>query len=120
MPINTPKGLGRRTPELEDNPEFSRDLRLAMDELNRKVDDTADQASGSKYDEIEFKSAGEGETVRIANSLDYVPNRMRKVCSKGPYEVGEPEDGLFADEDFIYVVTNAPKGTVFVVEFDQR
>lgn len=120
MPIRLPKGQARRSPELEGNPDFSSKLRLAIDDIDRKVDDVADQSTGSRHDELKLKSAGPGEVVRISNKLGYVPNRMRKVCSKGAYDVGEPSSGPFANEDFIYVETNAPKGTEFVVEFDRR
>lgn len=120
MPVNVPKGLGRRPPELPDNPDFNSKLRLVFDEIVRKVDDLAEQSTGSKHDELEFESAGDGETVRLPNKLGFIPNRMRVVSRKGSYQVGEPESGVFADEDFINVVTNAPKGTKFVVEFDRR
>jgi hypothetical protein len=96
--------------------ELSRFLRLSVEDSQRGMADLSEHVPGSKFDEIEFSSAGEGLEIRVANRLGFVPNRMEIVCAKDanrPYEHLEK----LADKDFIYLKSNAPKGARFIARF---
>jgi len=114
MPISLRKGLNRRPPEIPENPELARHIRLAAEDAERKTRDLADQVPGSKHDFIEFTVPDDG-IIRLTNKFGFVP-KMREVC----YQDGAGSiwsNGKLADKDFIYLETDAEPGTRFVVRF---
>ena len=115
MPVRFTRGLSRRPPEAPPGSEdLVRHVRMVSEEMERKIEDLADQVPGSRFDERTVKSLGEGIEIRVANDLGYVPNRRVVVCERYPYRIGDSRDEL-ADERFIYLKSDAPAGTPFTV-----
>lgn len=107
-------GMFGRNPPPEDasNRDKRRHQRLIQDETDKRLRDLEDDEN---Y-EIQFSSAGIDKEVRISNSLPFVPNRFQIVMGHGSFSVGKSR-GKLADEDFIYLTTDADFGTIFIARF---
>ncbi|MBU0599145.1 hypothetical protein KKF61_09260 [Patescibacteria group bacterium] len=112
--FNIPKTIPYRVSESATPEELARGHRKNAEELARRTAEVAEHLPGSKFDEVEFTSLGEGREVRIENPFDWIPNRRETVSGKGAYLIGNARSDL-ADKQFIYLTTNAPKGTKFIV-----
>jgi len=111
--FNIPKTVPYRVADSATLEEQARGHRKNAEEIARRAAEVAEHLPGSKFDEITFKSLGEGVEVRIENDFDWIPNRYEIVSRKGDYRVWEPRDDL-ADRSFIYLKTSAPKGKRFI------
>ena len=113
--IEFPSRPLRRPPK--DSVEMLSDhARVTEEETFGRIQSIAERVS-DRTDEIEFKSTGVDEEVKIVNKLGFTPTRMIPCREKYPYTIGWSRDSL-ADKDFIYVRTSAPRGTVFCARFD--
>ena len=120
MPIRLPKTPNRRSPAPEEGAPTPQDRhqRLFEDESHRRLREVADAVS-DKRDEIQIVSQGEGVEVRVENSLGFVPNRAWATDCPYPYTAGKARPEDLADDEWIYLKTNAPAGTKIRVRFDR-
>ena len=105
-------------PIAEDAPEKERHQaqRKIDEELARRAGEVAENVPGSKFDEIEFQSLGDGVEIRIDNPFPWIPNRRSVISQHGDWTLWNSRDDL-ADENFIYLSTVAPAGEKFIVRF---
>jgi len=111
--MNIPKTIPYRVSDLASPEEQARGHRKNAEELARRTAEVAENAAGSKYDEISFQSLGVSVEIRIENQFDWIPNRREIVSRRGNWQVWEPRADL-ADKSFIYLMTDAPLGSKFV------
>ena len=115
MPIRLKRGVGRRIPEMTENPEFSSAVRMAAEETRRDLEQVAEHIPGSKHDTLSFVSRGTQNVIQIANSLSFIPTAVSVCRQTGPGSVWS--SGKLADEEFIYVETDAVAGVRFTLRF---
>lgn len=103
-----------RTPPPEDASRYEkrRYERIVQDDTDKRLSDIEDEQS---Y-ELSFQSAGIGAEIRLSNALPFVPNRFQITSGDGAFAVGKSKSKL-ADEDFIFLTTDAAYGTKFVARF---
>ena len=114
--IQVPRGLGRVPPDPKNTEELRKHLRLSAEDAARRHADLAERVPGDKFDRLTFASAGDGAEVKIPNTLGFRPTHYAIGRKKGRYTVWDQRES-FADDAFIYLVTDAPKGTIFTVRF---
>lgn len=120
--IRVPRGTTRKFDQAQDDESFRKDARLVTEDLADRIERVANRAS-DKHDELTLISAGDSSEQRIPNDLDFIPNRVwcvRCRVSQGndpaPYSIWETRD---ADEEFVYLATDAPEGSELTVRCDR-
>lgn len=115
--IQIPKRLPRHPGPTATVEELARHGRHVEEELTRRLTEVAERVE-DRYDEVSFESGGKDVEVRISNPFDWTPNRFSVCDVVGAYAVGWGRPAR-ANESWIYLTSDAPKGTRICVKMSR-